>query len=48
MIIDARSLGESDSVETDVCIVGGGVAGITLAREFIGQHLRVTLLERGG
>jgi len=48
MIIDARSLGESDSVETDVCIVGGGVAGITLAREFIGQRLRVTLLERGG
>ena len=35
-------------IETDVCIIGGGAAGITLAREFIGQPYRVCLLESGG
>ena len=34
--------------ETDVCIVGAGVAGITLARELVGGELRVCLLESGG
>jgi choline dehydrogenase-like flavoprotein len=48
MIVDAHSI-ESDSViESDLCIVGGGVSGIALAREFIGRDLRVCLLESGG
>lgn len=34
-------------IETDVCIVGAGVAGIILAREFIGQKFQVCLLESG-
>lgn len=48
MIIDARSLPENETIETDVCIAGAGVAGITLAREFIGEKFRVCLLESGG
>jgi choline dehydrogenase-like flavoprotein len=48
MIVDARSLPENKVIETDVCIVGAGTAGITMARELIGQHFRVCLLESGG
>jgi choline dehydrogenase-like flavoprotein len=46
-IVDARSVPENETFETDVCIVGAGVAGLTLAREFIGQEFRVCLLESG-
>jgi choline dehydrogenase-like flavoprotein len=48
LIIDAREVPENKDVKTDVCIVGGGVAGVILAREFIGQRFRVCLLESGG
>ena len=48
MFIDARTLTENTIIETEVCIVGAGAAGITLAREFIGQPFRVCLLESGG
>jgi choline dehydrogenase-like flavoprotein len=48
MLIDARSLADGKTIETDVCIVGAGAAGITLALEFIGQPFRVCLLESGG
>jgi len=48
MFIDARQI-ESDSVvEADLCIIGGGAAGITLAREFLGTGVKVCLLESGG
>lgn len=47
MIVDARSVPENDTIETDVCIVGAGVAGITLAREFASQPFQVCLLESG-
>jgi len=48
MTVDARSLPENATIETDVCIIGAGVAGLTLAREFIGSGFRVCLLECGG
>ncbi|MBI3795839.1 MAG: GMC family oxidoreductase [Deltaproteobacteria bacterium] len=32
----------------EICIIGAGAAGITLAREFIGQPFRVALIESGG
>ena len=48
MFADARSVPAESTVETDLCIVGGGAAGITLAREFIGRSVRVALLESGG
>jgi choline dehydrogenase-like flavoprotein len=48
MFIDARSISKKTVINTDVCIIGAGAAGITLAREFIGQPFRVCLLESGG
>ncbi len=49
MITDARLVQPAGAVlEADVCIVGAGAAGITLAREFVNSKLRVILLESGG
>ncbi len=47
MLIDARTLPADQTIETEVCIVGTGPAGTTLAREFAGQDFRVCLLESG-
>ncbi len=48
MLIDARKIDEGTVVEADVCIIGAGAAGITMAREFIGQSYKICLLESGG
>ena len=48
MIIDARSVPAGTVLETAVCIIGAGAAGITLAREFIGSRFETLLLESGG
>jgi choline dehydrogenase-like flavoprotein len=48
MIVDARSVPAGTLVETDVCIIGAGAAGITIAREFSDAPFRVVLLESGG
>ncbi len=47
MIVDAKDRASPEDVETDVCIVGSGPAGITLARELSGQSMRVCVLESG-
>ena len=47
MLHYANSIGESDHFETDICIVGAGVAGITFASEFIKSNIRVLLIESG-
>ena len=48
MIIDARSLPPEETLETNICIVGAGPAGLTLAREFANQNFQVCLLDSGG
>ncbi len=48
MFIDARHVPKDTRLEADVCIIGAGAAGITLAREFIGTPFRVVLIESGG
>lgn len=48
MLVDARNIPDGELIDTDVCIIGAGAAGIQLAREFIGQQFRVTLVESGG
>jgi len=48
MILDARAVPSGTTIDTDVCIVGAGAAGITLAREFMGAPFRVVVLESGG
>lgn len=47
MFLDARSVPTGTVIETEVCIVGAGAAGITLAREFTNAGFRVVLLESG-
>lgn len=48
MFTDARRLDTGSVVETDICIVGAGAAGITLALEFQDKGYRVALLDSGG
>src|SRR5688572_10887454 len=48
MYIDSRQLDSKTPIETDVCVIGGGAAGITLALELAGRRLRVCVLESGG
>jgi choline dehydrogenase-like flavoprotein len=46
--IDARTLPSGTRIETDLLIVGGGPAGITLALALKDSPIKVTLLESGG
>ncbi|HLY05077.1 MAG TPA: GMC family oxidoreductase [Rhizomicrobium sp.] len=46
--LDARSLPKGATLETDVAIVGGGPAGISLALALAGAPFRVLLIESGG
>jgi choline dehydrogenase-like flavoprotein len=48
VLSDARELASDQQIEGDVCIVGAGPAGISVARELIGNGARVWLLESGG
>ncbi|MDJ0947538.1 MAG: GMC family oxidoreductase [Alphaproteobacteria bacterium] len=48
MIEDFRGFEDGRTYEADICIIGGGPAGITIARELIGSRASVLLLESGG
>ena len=48
MFEDARSFGEDTIISADICIVGAGAAGITLALELMEKGLSVCVLESGG
>lgn len=48
MIEDAGQLAEGASLDCDVCVVGAGAAGITLARQLAGRGLAIAVLEAGG
>jgi flavin-dependent dehydrogenase len=48
MVFDGRSVPTGEEVQADVCIIGAGPAGITLALEWITAGFRVCLLESGG
>ncbi len=47
-MIDGRTISSGEVLDADVCVIGAGAAGITLAREFAESKLRVLLLESGG
>jgi choline dehydrogenase-like flavoprotein len=47
VISDAESIGQGACLRPDVCIVGAGAAGISLALSLSGQGLQVLLLESG-
>ncbi|HYH18425.1 MAG TPA: GMC family oxidoreductase [Azospirillum sp.] len=48
MIDDARILPDGTELAADLCIIGGGVAGITLACALAGTAHRILVLESGG
>src|SRR5688500_16926350 len=48
MLTDARALTRDAELDADVCIVGAGPAGITLACELRTSGLRTILVESGG
>ncbi|MEZ0306817.1 MAG: FAD-dependent oxidoreductase, partial [Ramlibacter sp.] len=47
MIASADSIDNGACLFADVCIVGGGAAGISLALSLSGQGLKILLLESG-
>jgi choline dehydrogenase-like flavoprotein len=48
VFVDAVELRGSAPREHDLCIVGGGTAGIALAQEFLGTSTDVCIVESGG
>lgn len=46
--IDARNIADNSIIEGDVCIIGTGAAGMSIALEWINTHHQVILLEGGG
>lgn len=47
-IVDARELQAPARIETDICVVGAGAAGLTLAAELVNSGREVCLVESGG
>jgi len=48
MILDGRKVPSGSVIETEVCVVGAGAAGITLALQWLDAPFEVVLLEGGG
>ncbi|MBW0144028.1 FAD-dependent oxidoreductase [Sphingomicrobium clamense] len=48
MLLDLREMDDHAHLESQVCIVGAGAAGISLARRLASQSVDVLLLESGG
>jgi choline dehydrogenase-like flavoprotein len=48
VLTDARGLEANATLSADLCIVGAGAAGITIAHELLGSGLDVVLVEGGG
>jgi choline dehydrogenase-like flavoprotein len=46
--IDLEELENDSLIEADLCIVGSGPAGVTIAKEFSGSRIQVLILEGGG
>ena len=45
---DLNELEDGSSIEADLCIVGSGPAGTSIAKEFAGSKVQVLILEGGG
>jgi choline dehydrogenase-like flavoprotein len=48
VIKDYEEFENRASISSDICIVGSGAAGITIAKEFLGTRHTVVILESGG
>ena len=47
MLIDARTVERDRLIQSDVCIIGSGPAGLVLAKELAAEPIRICLLESG-
>lgn len=47
MFVDARTLPQAHILDVDICVIGAGAAGITLARELSGISRKVAVFESG-
>jgi choline dehydrogenase-like flavoprotein len=47
MLIDAKDIEPGQQLDAQVCIMGAGPVGLTIARELIAQRIGVLILERG-
>ena len=45
MFVDAREIDNDKLIQCDLCIIGAGAAGISLAREFDGSGISVCCLD---
>ena len=48
MYLDGRTLPRGTALQTDLCVIGTGAAGITLALELAGASFSIIMLESGG
>jgi choline dehydrogenase-like flavoprotein len=48
MYIDSRKVDDGAVIDSEICVVGAGAAGIALAIELANQPFRVVLIESGG
>ena len=48
MIVDARQLPDASQLSARLCIIGGGMAGIAIARELRDAGVDILVLESGG
>jgi choline dehydrogenase-like flavoprotein len=48
MQLDAQNIEDGTVLDADICIIGAGPAGISLAQEFVSHSAKVVLLESGG
>ena len=48
MFVDAREVPVGTRIEADLCIIGAGAAGISIALQFIDKPYKIVLLEGGG
>ena len=48
MITDARQISEGTCINTDLCVIGGGVAAIATALEYLKGNGRVVIIPGGG
>ena len=48
MFISTENLESAFALECDLCIIGAGAAGITVANELVGSGINVVLIEGGG
>ncbi len=48
MFLDAKYVPHQQNIHADLCIIGAGAAGITMAMELNGTGIKIALLESGG